>query len=101
MEQPDTILCQHKLTFTSPVTASSKEKLKTIEVREKFKDQPKLYAKYRHEIRHEFETNIMVSRVSIQSNYFTLIFKNKMNTLFSQFKLCFFRKEKNHQYRAH
>lgn len=60
VEQPDTILSQHRLVLTNPVTSTSKQKLRTIEIRDTFKDEPKEYAKYRHQVRHEFETNIMV-----------------------------------------
>lgn len=65
VEQPDTILSQHRLTLTCPVTSASKQNLRTIEEREKFKEDPHNYAKYRHEVRHEFETNIMVHKNSI------------------------------------
>lgn len=62
IELPDTILSQHKLHITPyPVTAESVNNLRTIAVREEFKEQPENYAKYRHQMRQEFETNIMVN----------------------------------------
>lgn len=62
IELPDTILSQHKLHITPyPVTMESKANLTTIATREKFKKKPVKYAQYRHQVRQEFETNIMVS----------------------------------------
>lgn len=61
LELPDTILSQHKLhIIPHPVTMVTADNLKTIETREKFKEEPEKYSKYRHQVRQEFETNIMV-----------------------------------------
>lgn len=61
MAKPDIIKSQLKLNVHYPVTPASKKNLRTIATKEKFKDDPQSYAKYRHQVRQEFETDIIVS----------------------------------------
>lgn len=73
-ELPATILSQYKLHIQPyPVTQAAIKNLKTVETRERFQDDPEDYSKYRHTMRQEFETHIMVINNISSYVYFQFI----------------------------
>lgn len=59
-ERPDTVLSAHVLNTKCPVTEASLAKLETVATKVKFTEDEENSSKYREQVRHEFETQIIV-----------------------------------------